>query len=327
MNNPIVDLSKNNIVSSYEKASANIMYAILRIGYRGYTAGTIKADDLFEKHAKGFTQQGKKLGAYFMSQAITVQEARQEAEYCYQMFKKYYCGIPIFYDSEKSNVNNNGRADGLSKKERTDICIAFCDRLLELGMLAGVYASESWYVTNLDMDRLRNEGYVIWVAKYGQNTGTKGSSPTTKPCHMHQYTSRGRVAGISDYVDLSESYIAFEIKQETEQNQIYTQDDFIKEVCDILQVDTAQKAFARTVSISTRNNSTHALVTPLERYFTALGYYTGAIEEDEGKKPKYGKGMAAAVQAYQKNVVQAIPKYQDGIITAKAATWKKLLNV
>lgn len=326
MSKPIIDLSQYNIVESYKKAAQVIQYAILRIGYRGYSVGVIKADSAFKKHAEGFAEQKTKLGAYFMSQAINEHEAREEAEYCYKVFKDYYCGIPVFYDSEKSNKKNNGRADALSKKQRTDICIAFCDRLLELGMVAGVYASESWYVTNLDIARLRNEGYVIWVAKYGTNDGTKQSTPKTNPCHMHQYTSRGTVEGIRGSVDMSESYIDFGINTELEE-QTYTQQDFIKEVCDILDVNSVQKAFERTVTISTKSNNTHALVTPLERYMKALGYYTGAIEEDIGKKPKYGSGMTKAIQTYQKEVVKAKPKYQDGIITARTSTWRKMLNM
>ena len=65
----------------------------------------------------------------------------------------------------------------------------------------------------------------------------------------------------------------------------------------------------------------------MKRYMKELGYYTGSIEADNGKTPIFGGGMTAAIKKYQKNVVKATVKNQDGIITAKAATWKKLLNI
>lgn len=107
----------------------------------------------------------------------------------------------------------------------------------------------------------------------------------------------------------------------------YDQTQFIKDVCSILSVSTANKAFDKTITISKSKNKNHKLVTPLERYMKALGYYTGAIEADSKKTPDFGDGMESAIKKYQKNVVKASAKNQDGEITAKAVTWKKLLGL
>ena len=107
----------------------------------------------------------------------------------------------------------------------------------------------------------------------------------------------------------------------------YSQTQFIKDVCSILGVSTAKKAFDKTITISKGKNKNHKLVTPLERYMKALGYYTGAIEADANKTPDFGGGMESAIKKYQKNVVKTSTKNQDGEITAKAATWKKLLGL
>ena len=107
----------------------------------------------------------------------------------------------------------------------------------------------------------------------------------------------------------------------------YSQTQFIKDVCSILGVSTAKKAFDKTITISKGKNKNHKLVTPLERYMKALGYYAGAIEADSKKTPDFGGGMESAIKKYQEKVVKAEPKNQDGIITAKAATWKKLLGL
>lgn len=78
-----------------------------------------------------------------------------------------------------------------------------------------------------------------------------------------------------------------------------------------------------TVTVSRTKNKYHAVVTPLERRLKALGYYTGSIETDEGKTPCFGKGMEAAVLAYQKEHGCVT----DGEITARNRTWKSLLGM
>lgn len=107
----------------------------------------------------------------------------------------------------------------------------------------------------------------------------------------------------------------------------YTQKMFIKDVCSILGASTGKKAFSKTITISKSKNVNHHLVTPLERYMKSLGYYTGAIEADSGSKPYFGGGMESAIKKYQKEVIKANPKFQDGIITAGGATWKRLLGI
>lgn len=106
---------------------------------------------------------------------------------------------------------------------------------------------------------------------------------------------------------------------------IYTNEDFRRDVRTILGVDTDIQAFNKTVTISITQNRFNALVTPLERYFRELGYYDGEIEADFGKKPCFGAGMKEATKRYQMFVVGSTGKNVDGVLTARAQTWKKLL--
>lgn len=79
-----------------------------------------------------------------------------------------------------------------------------------------------------------------------------------------------------------------------------------------------------TPTVSREINKNHPIVTPLERYLKQLDYYNGEIEADIGKTPVFGKGMKDAVINYQKaNGLKVV----DGIITAHANTWKKLLRL
>ena len=79
-----------------------------------------------------------------------------------------------------------------------------------------------------------------------------------------------------------------------------------------------------TITVSRSTNKYHSMVTALERWFKQLGYYNGEIEADYGKTPIFGYGMEDAVKAYQRDNGLAIV---DGIITAHANTWKKLLRL
>lgn len=109
---------------------------------------------------------------------------------------------------------------------------------------------------------------------------------------------------------------------------VYSQTQFIADVCKIVGAKTAKEAINKTVTISADINKSHALVTPLERYMKLLGYYTGSIEADSGKQPSFGPGMTAAIKKYQTYVVKFTNvKNIDGVITGGKSTWKKLLGL
>lgn len=88
---------------------------------------------------------------------------------------------------------------------------------------------------------------------------------------------------------------------------------------------SGRETIRNTVTVSRTKNKHHAVVTPLERRLKALGYYSGAIEADQGKTPCFGAGMEVAVNAYQKNVLGY--KNPDGEITAGKKMWKSLLGM
>lgn len=109
---------------------------------------------------------------------------------------------------------------------------------------------------------------------------------------------------------------------------VYSQTQFITDVCRILGVSTAREALSKTVTISSICHKNHPLVTPLERYMKFLGYYTGSIEADNNKTPIFGTNMTNAIKKYQTYVVKfKNVKSIDGVITAGNTTWKKLLGL
>ena len=119
-------------------------------------------DEDLENHYNGFAGKTK-IGYYFYSQAITTEEAEEEASYIIDtLLNGKVIDFPIYWDTEGSS----GRADNLSKDERTACAIAFINKIQSYGYRAGIYASESWFNDNLNFDQIINTGASIWAAKY-----------------------------------------------------------------------------------------------------------------------------------------------------------------
>lgn len=78
------------------------------------------------------------------------------------------------------------------------------------------------------------------------------------------------------------------------------------------------ETLSKTVTVSARKNSRHAVVRPIQKYLYALGY-TEVGEDDCIAGSKFTK----AVKRYQKDNGCVV----DGEITARNKTWKKLLKL
>eukprot|EP00833_Pecoramyces_ruminatium_P006304 jgi/Orpsp1_1/1180336/evm.model.c7180000072994.1 len=198
----IIDLSKYNTVSDYDAAAKAVDGVILRAGFRGYGgSGKLVKDEKLDTHYEGFV--GKlKIGYYFFSQAITVEEAREEADTLldYIADKATPPQLPLFIDSEYSNPDRDGRADDLSVEARTECLVAFVARIRErgYGYTPGVYASENWYRDQLDIDQIVASGASIWVANYSREPSIR-----TLSFDAWQYSSTATVEGIIGPVDRS----------------------------------------------------------------------------------------------------------------------------
>ena len=194
-----IDVSQYNGRISWNKVDADGVF--IRAAYRGYSAGVIKQDARLEENIQGAIANHIPVGLYFMSQAVTESEAMAEALFCLELCKKYEVKLPIAYDSEYSGAKNNtGRADGLSKEQRTAMAVRFCDTIKEAGYHAGVYASKSWFSSHLIPRQLENKGYMIWCAQYNSRC-----TLVDLPWDLWQFTSKGKVPGISGDVDMSKT--------------------------------------------------------------------------------------------------------------------------
>lgn len=192
-----IDVSKYQPQVDWEAVAADgIDFAIVRIGYRGYgSEGLIKLDEYFETHINGAIEAGLDVGVYFYTQAITVEEAIEEANFVLENLEGYELSLPVYIDIE--NVSNAvGRLDKaeLTKEQHTENCDAFCEVIENAGYKAGIYANKYWLEEQLDATYLASK-YPIWLARYHKEPEYRGE------IKVWQYTCKGTIDGISGGVD------------------------------------------------------------------------------------------------------------------------------
>ena len=195
-----IDVSKYQRNINWQKVkNAGINFVIIRCGYRGYGSGVLVQDPMFASHITGAKAAGLRVGIYFFSQAVTEAEAVEEASMAVKLANQYGINMPIAIDSEYAN-GGAGRADGLSKSERTKITIAFCNTVANAGYKPMVYASKNWFSEHLNVSQFPSS-YRIWVAHYATTCGYTGRYD------IWQNTSKGSVDGVSGNVDMNISSI------------------------------------------------------------------------------------------------------------------------
>ena len=192
---PGIDVSyyQGDIDWKQVKASG-IEFAIIRVGYRGYgEEGKMVEDKLFHNNIKGALEAGLQVGVYFFSQATSVEEALEEAEFVLARIRQYEITLPVVFDWEY--VNDEARTANVDPRTLTDCYLAFCGKMEEEGYTPMPYfnshqSRKMMYLTEL-------EQYPFWLALY--------SDRMTYPyrIEMWQYTDSGKVPGIEGLVDIN----------------------------------------------------------------------------------------------------------------------------
>lgn len=198
-----VDVSEHDGAIDWQTVKASgVDFAMIRLGYRGYgTEGTIVLDSYFLDNIVGAKEAGLKVGVYFFSQAITAEEAREEARYVIDQLKQVGVELdyPVAFDQEPITNGDVARTDGISNSQLTENAIAFCQEIERAGYTPMIYGNQH------DLAKLDLTGelaaYDVWLAEY------ETDAPTAQTDYvMWQYTENGTVSGIptsAGWVDLN----------------------------------------------------------------------------------------------------------------------------
>ena len=193
-----VDVSyHNHYVNWSALADAGVDFAYIRCGWRGYTQGEMHTDPMAGINYNGARNAGIEVATYFFSQAITVEEAIEEADFACDFADSHKLShdYPIAFDMEENGVENE-RIGHLTTQERTDIAMAFCKRVEERGYTPIIYGNEKWLDGKFDLETICN-AYDLWLAEY---------AATPRPSHMFamwQYCSDGKIEGNMKNIDMN----------------------------------------------------------------------------------------------------------------------------
>jgi len=193
-----IDVSKYQGEIDWEKVAADgVEYAFVRLGLRGYESGKLVLDDYFDDNMTNAASAGVKTGVYFFTQAITVEEAQEEAAFVIEHLAGHEVTCPVVFDVEMI-VGGNGRANDLTMQERTDITIAFCEAVKAAGYTPMIYGNIKCFTKLLDLTQL--EAYEKWYAFYDDYLYFPYA------LSVWQYSEKGTVDGIGEEVDLNISF-------------------------------------------------------------------------------------------------------------------------
>ncbi|MGN1051393.1 MAG: glycoside hydrolase family 25 protein, partial [Acutalibacteraceae bacterium] len=174
---------------------AGVDYVMLRCGGRGYGQdGVLYEDTKFEENAKEALDAGLEVGVYFFSQAITEEEAIEEAQYALEKIKDFKITYPVAFDWEVID-HDTARTDNMGRETLTDMALAFCEEIKKAGYVPMLYSSRHLLYFNYDMARLKDID--LWIASYGETPKFYYNFA------MWQYSTDGTMYGIEGKVDLN----------------------------------------------------------------------------------------------------------------------------
>lgn len=188
----------------WEAAKADgVEFAMVRIGLRGYGSGKILEDAFYAQNIDGAMAAGIETGVYFFAQAITVEEAIEEADFVISLLEGHEIDGPVAYDWEMHD--SSYRVYGTTPEMATACAIAFCERIEEAGYDAMVYAGQ--YVSYIKYDQGALEPYLSWYPEYKNETSEQLYPTLYYHRNYWQYSSSAKVDGIGGDVDVNLQFI------------------------------------------------------------------------------------------------------------------------
>lgn len=173
---------------------SGVRFAVVRAGGTFYGSGEMYEDDNFISNVDNAEKAGLRVGVYFFSQAVSVDEARAEAQFVISALGGRELALPVFFDWERIG-DDAARTDAVSNEELTDIAVAFCEEIKSADYAAGVYVYNDTGYYGYDLSRL--DDYMLWGVGVG-------SYPYFYYAHeMWQYSFKGTVPGIDAACDLN----------------------------------------------------------------------------------------------------------------------------
>lgn len=197
-----VDLSQNNGNIDFPALkTGGVDFVMLRLGARGYESGLLSLDDNFMSNITAAAEAGLEIGVIFSSQAVTVQEARGEADFVINSLTSYKISYPVALEFNII-ANDDARTDILDAEDRTQIAETFLDTIERAGYYSILYGNKDQLLGDLEEEQLFKE-YDVWL-----------NDPASVPDYPYQfkmwkYAREQKVPGVTGYADYTISFIDY----------------------------------------------------------------------------------------------------------------------
>ena len=191
-----IDVSEHQGRIDWDAVKASgIDFAILRVGFGAPSFGG-RIDYQFNRNISECERLGIPYGVYAYSYAFDNQQAADEASMVIDCLSGHNPRLPVYYDLEDKTIIADGRQSGIASRAQT-----FCNKISSAGYKPGIYANLNWFNNILTDPVFKSGSWDHWIAQYNSQCHYTGSYS------FWQYTSRGKVSGISGNVDMNYAYV------------------------------------------------------------------------------------------------------------------------
>lgn len=181
--------------------SAGVDFVMLKVGARGYETGIITPDVTFTDYAEKATQAGLDIGVIYYSQAVTIEEATEEAEFVTGYIRPYEITYPVAFCME-TITNDVPRTDILSVEKKTQITEAFLGAIKKEGYTPILYGSRDYLLTEIISEGLLAD-YEVWLSD------TKPVPDYPYLFKMWEYAEGEAIFGVEEPVSYTISFVDY----------------------------------------------------------------------------------------------------------------------
>ncbi|MBD5491500.1 MAG: hypothetical protein HDR16_05120 [Lachnospiraceae bacterium] len=198
-----VDISKHTGKIYFPSLkAAGVDYVMIRLGSRGYSTGQITLDENFKENIEGAIEAQLDVGVYFYSQAISQDEAVQEANFVVQNLEPYRGKVkyPVAFNMGFVS-NDKSRIEGLSREDKTAVTVSFLEGVKAAGYVPMVYGDKEWLLKEVDLTKLQD--FDVWLSQ-------EEDIPDYPYLYtMWQYDTDGVLNGIDGGADLNICFVGY----------------------------------------------------------------------------------------------------------------------
>lgn len=323
-----IDVSVFNGDINWKKVKASgITAAIIRVGGRYTGAGTIYRDSKGKTNIKNALAAGIKVGVYFFTNAITVAEAIEEANFTLNEIKGFDITMPVIIDTEINSSSD--RLAKITKKQRTACTKAFMEVVKKAGYTPMFYAGYYYLKDRLIESELKS--YDFWLAQWT-------TSPyCSRSYQIWQYSSNGSVPGINHRTDMNIGYVEYWKKHPTPKTKLeedgilgfhstVAMQEWMK--CEWIdgeiwgQTESQNKYYPALITWKNGKGGSPC-IKAMQQYLKKEGYSIGSY----GADGVLGRDTIAALQEFLKDKKYSIGTDKKGILAAGTAkALQKYLN-